>query len=85
MSKSSIYETSNQIGINGSVISETKNLLYVKSGNDTKKDSEKYIGIQIQRRTSQRFIVQGEEINFRSHERTEKALRFYKRRRMKSR
>jgi RNase P/RNase MRP subunit p29 len=27
---------------------------------------------------NRRFKVKGEEINFRSHERTEKALRFYK-------
>jgi RNase P/RNase MRP subunit p29 len=28
------------------------------------------------------FVVDGEEINFRAHERTEKALKFYKRRKL---
>ena len=66
-----------QIGINGSVVRETKNLLYIKSGDTivkvVKLISEFRFGIG-----NRRFKVKGEEINFRSHERTEKALKFYK-------
>ena len=66
-----------QIGINGSVVRETKNLLYIKSGETTVKVvkliSEFRFGVG-----NRRFKVKGEEINFRSHERTEKALKFYK-------
>jgi ribonuclease P protein subunit POP4 len=66
-----------QIGINGSVVRETKNLLYVKTGDTTAK-VVKLISVFRFRVGNRRFDVKGEEINFRSHERTEKALRFYK-------
>jgi ribonuclease P protein subunit POP4 len=66
-----------QIGINGSVIRETKNLLYVKSGDATVK-VVKLISEFRFRVGNRRYNVKGEEINFRSHERTEKAFKFYK-------
>ncbi len=66
-----------QIGINGSVVRETKNLLYIKSGDATVK-VVKLISEFRFRVGDRRFDVKGEEINFRSHERTEKALKFYK-------
>ncbi len=67
-----------QIGINGSVIRETKNLLYVKTGDGAAVKVVKLISEFRFRVGNRRFKVKGEEINFRSHERTEKALRFYK-------
>ena len=71
-----------QIGIHGEVIRETKNLLYVKTGDATVK-VVKLISEFRFRVGNRRFDVKGEEINFRSHERTEKALKFYKLRKEK--
>lgn len=71
-----------QIGINGSVVRETKNLLYIKTGDTTVK-VVKLISEFRFRVGNRRFDVKGVEINFRSHERTEKALKFYKLRKEK--
>jgi ribonuclease P protein subunit POP4 len=68
-----------QIGIKGTVIKETKNLLYVKSGSGIKK-LVKQISLFRFDAEGKEFLVAGDTINFRSHERTEKALKFYKRR-----
>lgn len=66
-----------QIGIHGIVIRETKSLLYIKS-DDVVRKVVKLISVFNFHHGAGRFIVNGEEINFRSHERTGKALRFYK-------
>jgi RNase P/RNase MRP subunit p29 len=69
----------NQKGIRGVVIDETKNLIKIKSGKDVlsliKKNTKFrfYYG-------KQHFDVEGKEINFRSDERIEKGLKYYKRR-----
>ena len=68
-----------QIGIRGTVIKETKNLLYVRSNNGVRK-LVKQISLFRFDVEGRKFVVAGDTINFRSHERTEKALRFYKRR-----
>ncbi|MGC8478667.1 MAG: ribonuclease P protein component 1 [Candidatus Micrarchaeia archaeon] len=69
----------NQKGIKGKVIKETKNMLVLNTSKGIK---------QVVKKTStfkffygkDSFTVKGEEINFRPYERTEKALKFYKRR-----
>jgi RNase P/RNase MRP subunit p29 len=68
-----------QIGIKGRVISETKNLLYLRHDSKTNKVVKKISKFKFTN-GSDSFIVNGEEINFRAYERTEKALKFYKRR-----
>ncbi|MCL5412574.1 MAG: ribonuclease P protein subunit [Candidatus Marsarchaeota archaeon] len=69
-----------QMGIRGTVIDETKNMLVVRASSGVKR---------IQKKTStfkfitekDAFTVSGVEINFRPHERIEKSLKFYGRRR----
>jgi len=71
-----------QQGISGRVIDETKNTLVVSTKNGTKKLVKKSsvfrFGIN-----GRSFVVDGNEINFRPYERIEKALKFYKRRKVK--
>jgi ribonuclease P protein subunit POP4 len=73
---------SSQIGIEGRVIDETKNLLYLRQGSITRGVVKKVSRFRFSV-GGERFIVDGEEINFRSYERIEKALKFYKRRALK--
>ncbi len=70
-----------QKGISGTVIDETKNTLVLdtKSG---KRSIIKKVSTFIFYSGSNSFTVKGEEINFRPHERTEKALKFYKSRKV---
>ena len=70
-----------QIGIKGTVIKETKNLLILDDNNHVRKIVKKVSTFRFQH-GRQSFVVNGEEINFRSYERTEKALKFYKRRKL---
>jgi ribonuclease P protein subunit POP4 len=72
-----------QVGISGRVIKETKNLLYIRSGNGIKRIA-KNISVFRFSADKQTFTVQGKAICFRSHERTEKALGLYKRRKTRS-
>ena len=67
-------------GIKGRVINETKNTLVIRTVGGVKtvpklSSTFKFLF------GKKRFIVCGEEINFRPHERLEKSLRFYRRRR----
>lgn len=71
-----------QIGIKGKVINETKNLLYLKHDSKVNKVVKKISKFRFTHGNDS-FVVDGEEINFRAYERTEKALKFYKRRQMK--
>ena len=71
-----------QIGIGGNVIDETKNLLYLRHDSKVNKVVKKISKFRFTH-GGDSFVVDGEEINFRPYERTEKALKFYKRRRMK--
>lgn len=73
---------SSQIGIEGKVIFETKNLLYLKHETKTNKVVKKISKFKFTHGNDS-FVVDGEEINFRPFERTEKAIKYYKRRRNK--
>ena len=68
-----------QIGIKGKVIRETKNLLFLTDNNVTKKIVKKISTFRFSYGKNS-FVVDGKEINFRSHERIEKAFKFYKKR-----
>jgi ribonuclease P protein subunit POP4 len=70
-----------QRGITGTVIDETKNTLVLetKSG---RKSIIKKVSTFIFYSGRDSFTVKGEEINFRPHERTEKAMKFYKSRKV---
>ena len=71
-----------QVGIKGKVIRETKNLLFLDDKNKTREVVKKISTFRF-RNGSESFVVNGEEINFRPYERTEKAFKFYRRRRLK--
>jgi ribonuclease P protein subunit POP4 len=68
-----------QIGIEGRVIYETKNLLYLRHDSKTRRVVKKISKFRFSH-DGDSFVVDGVEINFRPYERTEKALKFYKRR-----
>lgn len=68
-----------QIGIRGAVVDETKCLLLVRSGVTTRKIVKKSCVFKF-RHGKQSFVVDGEEIDFRPHERIEKGLKYYKKR-----
>ncbi len=70
---------SEQQGIKGKVVDETKNTLLVDTGKGIKRVVKK-ISVFKFRQGKKSFIVDGEEINFRAFERIEKALKFYRRR-----
>jgi ribonuclease P protein subunit POP4 len=71
-----------QIGVKGRVIDETKNLLYLRHDSNIRKVVKKICTFRFSI-DGDSFVVKGEEINFRAHERTEKALKFYKKRKLK--
>ena len=68
-----------QIGIKGKVLKETKNLLYVEDVGSVKRIIKSISTFKFGD-GKQHFVVDGKEINFRPHERTEKAMKFYKKR-----
>lgn len=70
-----------QAGIHGTVVDETKNTLLVDTGAG-RKHIVKAISTFKFKKGSRSFIVDGEEINFRSEDRLEKGLKFYKRRKL---
>jgi ribonuclease P protein subunit POP4 len=70
-----------QKGISGRVIDETKNTLILETPQGIKRVVKK-ISLFRFRSGKESFLVEGEEINFRSHERIEKALKFYKKRKL---
>ena len=70
-----------QIGIKGKVVKETKNLLFLDDNNEAKRIVKKISTFKFSK-DGKSFVVNGEEINFRSYERTEKAFKFYKKRRL---
>lgn len=72
-----------QVGIKGKVVKETKNLIYVNAGNNIKR-IVKNISVFRFVAEGRSFLVKGDTIAFRSHERTGKALRYYKKRKMQS-
>lgn len=69
-----------QIGIKGRVVNETKNLIFIRANDKIVRKIVKKTATFRFSYNKLHFIVDGEEINFRAHERTEKALKFYKKR-----
>jgi len=71
-------------GVHGVIIDETKNLLIIrtKEGHVVKLPKAKSTFMLKPKGFKQGFVVEGEEINFRSHERTEKAMKYYKKRKL---
>ncbi len=70
-----------QIGVKGRVINETKNLLLINCDGVTKKIVKKSCVFKF-RHNGQSFVVGGEEIDFRPHERIEKSMKYYKKRKL---
>jgi ribonuclease P protein subunit POP4 len=68
-----------QEGTSGTVIDETKNTLVLERDGAIRRIIKK-ISVFKFYKGRKSFTVKGEEINFRAHERTEKGLKFYKRR-----
>jgi len=68
-----------QVGLKGKVVNETKNLLYIETQGSIKMLVKKISTFKFSK-GRKRFVVKGIEINFRPSERTEKAMKFYKRR-----
>ncbi|MCL4403279.1 MAG: ribonuclease P protein subunit [Candidatus Marsarchaeota archaeon] len=70
---------SGQIGISGTVVMETKNTLHIKDGARTRIVAKKNSVFEFLV-DGERFVVNGDEISFRPHERLEKAIKFYRKR-----
>ncbi len=70
-----------QIGIHGTVIDETKNTLLVDTPSGVKRVA-KDISVFRFHYGTRSFVVDGKEINFRSYERIEKSMKFYKKRKL---
>ena len=70
-----------QVGLQGTVVDESKNTLVVDTGNRLKRlvKATSTFRFYAGRKS---FIVNGVEINFRPEERIEKSMRFYKKREM---
>jgi len=71
-----------QVGIHGTVIDETRNTLLIRTEEGIVKRVAKDISTFKFKYGRKSFVVDGKEINFRSWERIEKSLRFYKKRRL---
>jgi ribonuclease P protein subunit POP4 len=70
-----------QIGLKGKVIRETKNLLFLEDSDRVRKIAKK-TSTFVFKVGRQSFVVDGKEINFRPYERTEKAFKYYKKRKL---
>lgn len=70
-----------QQGISGTVIDETKNTITLETEKGIKKIMKKTSVFRFLAE-GKAFTVPGDEINFRPHERTEKAMRFFKSRKV---
>ncbi len=70
-----------QVGIHGTVIDETKNTLLVKTESGPRQIAKDISTFKF-RYGRNSFVIDGNEINFRSWERIEKGLKFYKRRKL---
>ncbi|MGC8676263.1 MAG: ribonuclease P protein component 1 [Candidatus Micrarchaeia archaeon] len=73
------HKDKNQDGISGTIIDETKNTLVINTNKGIKTviKADAVFRFYAGKRS---FLVQGSEIHFRPEERTEKAMKFYKRR-----
>ncbi len=70
-----------QRGLSGTVIDETKNTIVLDTKSGTKRVIKKTSVFEFSE-GKKSFTVNGEEINFRPHERIEKAMKFYKARKV---
>ncbi len=70
-----------QVGIHGAVIDETKNTLLIKNDEGIRTVAKDISTFKF-KYGRKSFVVDGNEINFRSWERIEKSLKFYKRRKL---
>jgi ribonuclease P protein subunit POP4 len=70
-----------QIGIHGTVIDETKNTLLIQTDKGVKRVVKPVSTFKF-KYGKKGFVVDGEEISFRSYERIEKGLKFYKKRKL---
>ena len=68
-----------QRGLSGLIIDETKNTFKVFDGKTVKSVVKKTSKFAF-KVSKKRFIVRGEEINFRPYDRIEKGMKFYKNR-----
>ncbi|MEM3215673.1 MAG: ribonuclease P protein subunit [Candidatus Micrarchaeaceae archaeon] len=75
------HKDKKQKGLHGIVIDETKNTLIINTSKGIKKVIKANATFRFYA-SGKSFLVQGNEINFRPEERIEKALKFYKRRRL---
>jgi len=73
------HKDKKQTGIKGTVVDETKNTLVINTSKGLKKIIKANAVFRF-KAGKQSFLVDGKEINYRPVERTEKALKFYKRR-----
>jgi ribonuclease P protein subunit POP4 len=71
----------NQAGLCGTVIDETKNTLLLDTENGIKSIIKKNSVFKFYA-DERSFTVNGDEINFRSHERIERSMRFYRSRKV---
>jgi ribonuclease P protein subunit POP4 len=73
-----------QEGLEGTVVDETKNTLLLETGGGVKKlvKASSTFRFYIPGRSEESFVVDGREISFRPHERIEKSMKFYKRRKL---
>ncbi len=70
-----------EVGIDGTVIDETKNTLVIETPGGTKRVSKKISTFKFYSE-GKSFTVKGEEICFRPHERISKAMKFYRSRKV---
>jgi len=77
----SVVESSDtgQIGISGTVVMETKNTLHISGEGRTRIVAKRNSTFEFLA-DGERFVVDGEEISFRPHERLEKSVKFYRKR-----
>lgn len=68
-----------QVGIRGNVIDETKNTLLIETQDGAKRVVKKVSTFKF-KYGRKVFVVDGKEIDFRAYERTEKGLKFYRKR-----
>jgi ribonuclease P protein subunit POP4 len=73
-----------QEGLEGTIVDETKNTLLLQTDTGVKKIVKASSAFRFYPygRAKESFVVEGREINFRPHERIEKSMKFYRRRKL---
>jgi len=70
-----------QKGLEGTIMDETKNTLLMETAGRTRTVVKASSAFRFYTSNGS-FLVEGKEINFRPHERIEKSMKFYRRRKM---